>query len=813
MSPKEPIDFAKEIAAINIKDINEARTRQIYIDSVFYDVFQWPKVNVPVEDHTNTGFIDYKFVNSSGRAILILEAKKTGNYFELPSTYNDRANSFFCSVKVLLTDPAIKTAIEQVRRYCVDEGCQLAGITNGHQWIFFKAFENGKKWVDLKAFVIKNNDYYEQSFIEANNLFNFHNMCAGNLINLLGDTDWNNRELFRPSEKITVYDQKVESNRYSTHIRKFINKYFGVIDPNEQEFMNECYVHERNFEKTVSNFQAIVKDTVTPFFKDHGVEEIKEYEEFSTLTQNIKNKLSKKLYSDVIILFGGKGAGKSTFLKKMVFHNPPDFFENNAKFIFVDLLDREENKEKIKDYIYQSMIEDLDEWDILNSDRGTLLEFFKQEFELAKKQDLYGLNENSEIYNVKLNDLVIVWKADKLKVIEKLVHRWNSRNKGCIFILDNTDQFSNEIQDYCFQIAHTISTDLKCLVIISMREERYYSSRLHGTLDAYQNYGFHIASPATRMVFNRRIQYVLNKLSSPKFCKQEFRSDTREEIIKNLQTFFYILKTEFTKNNGHLNDFLNSCAHGNTRIALDLFRGFVNSGYTNIDEMVNAGRWTIQVHQVVKPLMIPDRIFYNEELSIVPNIYKVRDLKNGSHFTGVRILENLRTASIDGYTSIGVLKEYFATHFNMLSDFEENIDNFLKSGLVESNNRIDYYCDKVDSIKLTSYGHYVLTNLCLYVTYLELVSIDCALYDQKYANELSELSRTEFGLIKSYNREQRIERVETRLKKVEVFINYLLSQQQLEKERFSISMDFADRLYESFKEQSEKVLQSARKQK
>lgn len=78
------------------------------------------------------------------------------------------------------------------------------------------------------------------------------------------------------------------------------------------------------------------------------------------------------------------------------------------------------------------------------------------------------------------------------------------------------------------------------------------------------------------------------------------------------------------------------------------------------------------------------------------------------------------------------------------------------------------------------------------------------------SNELSELSRTEFSLIRSYNREQRIERVETRLKKVEVFINYLLSQQQVERERFSVSIDFADRLYESFKEQSEKVLQSAR---
>ena len=308
MSPKEPIDFAEEIAKISVNDINEARTRQIYIDSVFYNIFQWPKINIPVEDHTNTGFIDYKFVNSSGRAVLILEAKKSGNYFDLPNTYDSRANSFFCSVKVLLTDPKIKIAIEQVRRYCMDEGCQLASITNGHQWIFFKAFENNKKWVDLKAFVIKNNDYFKESFIEANNLFNFHNMCSGSLMDLLGDTDWNNRELFRPSEKIVVYDQKVESNRYSTHIRKFINKYFGVIDPNEQEFMKECYVHERNFEKTVSSFQAIVKDTVTPFFKDHGVEEIKEYEEFSSLTQNLKHKISKKLYSDVIILFGGKGA-------------------------------------------------------------------------------------------------------------------------------------------------------------------------------------------------------------------------------------------------------------------------------------------------------------------------------------------------------------------------------------------------------------------------------------------------------------------------------------------------------------------------
>ncbi|UOB53252.1 hypothetical protein [Acinetobacter junii] len=810
MSPKEPIDFAKEVALIEVEKINEAQTRQIFIDSIFYDVFQWPKINIPLEDHTDSGFIDYKFVNSSGRVVLILEAKKTGNYFELPSSFSKEKNSFFCSIKVLLTEPNIKIALEQVKRYCSDEGCQLAGLTNGHQWIFFKAYENGKKWSDLKAFVIRSNSYFEKQFVEANNIFNFQNLCNGALINKLGDTDWHNREQFRPSEKITVYDQKVDSNRYSTHIRKFVNKFFGVLDPNEKEFMNECYVYERNFGKTASNFQSIIKDTVTPFFVEHGVSDIKEFQEFSSFEKNIKNKISKKLYSDVVILFGGKGAGKSTFLKKMVFHNPPTFFEKNAKFIFVDLLEREENKEKIQDYIYQSMIESLDDWDILKSDRNVLLDFFKKEFELATKQDLFGLDPSAEAYNMRLNTLVNEWKKDKINVIGKLVHRWNSRNKGCIFILDNTDQFSNEIQDYCFQIAHSISTDLNCLVIISMREERYHSSRLHGTLDAYQNHGFHIASPLTKVVFDRRVKYVLNKLNSNVFCKEEFRSDTSEEIIKNLKVFFSILKTEFSRNDGHLNNFLNSCAHGNTRIALDLFRGFVNSGYTNIDEMVNAGRWTIQIHQVVKPLMIPDRIFYNEDLSIVPNIYKVRNLKNGSHFTGWRILDKLKTSSFEGYVSIGVLKEYFNNSFNMLNDFEENVDHFLKSGLVEANNRIDFYCDKVDSIKLTSYGNYVLTDLSTYVTYLELVSVDCGFFVEKYANEISELSKQEFNLIRSNNR---IQRVETRLKKVEVLIDYLQNQQEIENQRFSVNMNFVNKLRESFLQQSTKVLNSAKKQK
>ena len=50
------------------------------------------------------------------------------------------------------------------------------------------------------------------------------------------------------------------------------------------------------------------------------------------------------------------------------------------------------------------------------------------------------------------------------------------------------------MQDYCFVLAKQIAEDLDCLVIISMREERFYYSRFHGTLDAFQTSGFHQAA-------------------------------------------------------------------------------------------------------------------------------------------------------------------------------------------------------------------------------------------------------------------------------------------------------------------------------
>ena len=272
---------------------------------------------------------------------------------------------------------------------------------------------------------------------------------------------------------------------------------------------------------------------------------------------------------------------------------------------------------------------------------------------------------------------------------------------------------------------------------------------------------------------------------------------------------------EFKKgNDSPLTNFLNACAHGNIRLALELFRDFLKSGYTNVGEMVSVqSLWTLKIHQVLKPVMIPYRFFYDEAQSSIPNIFKIRHKKNGSHFTALRILHKLSygvDSTSPSYLSIGELKDYFNETFNMVDDFEKNIDIFLKWGLVEANNRLDSFSQDVDSVKITNYGLYIYETLSSFFTYLELVSSDCGMFNEGTANEIVSLSNEDIKLFRS---RKRVERVEARLKKAQVFIEYLMDEEKNEADLYSNDIVcFMPEIFRSFEKEREGVLRSAHRQ-
>ncbi len=813
-----PHEIAIEIAKNDDnRDFNEADTRHKIIDEIIHGVLSWPKTQTFHESYIAPGYADYRLKRSNGDDFLFLEAKKEGIYFELPNNFNSNKTSRHLLVKTLLTDDNIKSAMEQVWTYCMEEGCEFAGITNGHEWIFFKTFEKGKNWRNLKALVINSNDFFSKNFTKAINIIGYESIKNGSLKHKLGSIGRQNRELFYPKDKISSYDHEISSNEYARDLRPFARKYFGAIDVSEDEFMESCYVSQREYENAFESFRGLIKDSLTPYFEERGVQDFTDNDKGGTFGNRIAKSLKTKKTGEVIVLFGGKGAGKSTFLRKLLYHNPPQYLSKHSRVAIADLLNVPENKSKIHESIWEQIVTSLDVDEQLSKDRNQLIILFKDRYELAKKQTLFGLEEGTENFNLKLNGLVKEWISDKKYVAKRLVEYWKIQHKGCVIAVDNTDQFPHDLQDFCFTTAQEISNTLNCLVIISMREERFHSSRIHGTLDAYQNSGFHISSPVTQAVFEKRINYVISKLDSDDFCEDELGVDSESEKAKSIKKLFIILKSEFGKGDrSPLTDFLNACAHGNIRLALELFRDFLKSGYTNVREMVSVQKlWTLRIHQVLKPVMIPYRFFYDESQSSIPNIFQVRNKKNGSHFTALRILHKL-SDGIDPanpfYLSIGELKEYFSEAFNMVEDFEKNIDIFLKWDLVEANNRLDSYSNDVDSVKITNYGLYIFETLSSFFTYIELVSSDCGVFNEATANDIVLLSNKDFKLFSG--RKNRVERVNTRLKKAESFIEYLATEEQSELDFFGDDhIKFIPNIVELFEKEKVEVVRSASRQR
>jgi GTPase SAR1 family protein len=814
----DPVDRLKAmILKHQGRTLNEADTRHRVIDFILHDLLAWPRNRVSVEEYIAPGYADYVLKKSNGDPLLFVEAKKEGIYFELPQSVRKDEQSAYISIGKLLSDAAIKAAMQQVRTYCLDTGCEFACVTNGHEWILFKIFERGKSWESLQAFVIRSLSFFELEYTAAYNALSFTAITERHaLSSLLTNSPSRDRSIFYAKDRIPSYAHSITANRLATTLRPIVNYYFGVIGDDDSDFMERCYVSQRDYQQTFDGMRTLIEDALSPYFAAYGVQQLDETGKGGRLGGRLTKNIKKGRKGEVLVLFGGKGSGKSTFIKRLLHHNPPRWLRDHSVVAIIDLLKTPDDTEVIRAGIWDTLVFKLDVENILSADRSTVLEkLFSDRFEVANRQELSGLPRASERYNSKLNELVAAWKLDKRYCARRLVDYWKESNVGVVIVVDNTDQYSGQTQDFCFSSAQEIAEELGCITLISMREERFFNSKIHGVLDAFQNAGFHISSPKPAEVFRRRLNYTISLLDNPA-TRREIAGATDENQIDDCVRYMGIVSREFSSEQSPLNSFLTACAHGDTRHSLDLFRSFLLSGYTNVEEMLAAGRWNFQLHQVIKPVMTPTRYFYDEMLSDIPNIYQLRFSRHSSHFTSMRILRklvrNIKDATAS-YTAISELKAYFSETFNMLDDFERNVGLLLKHGFVEADNRLDSYSDSVDSIKVTGYGAYMFSGLAYSFTYLDLVCTDTGIYSEEVSNYLVEAAKEEYAL---FLRRDKFDRVETRLRRVETFVRYLHEEEMREREVYSLGMApedmFTFKCKEAFEAERARVVSSAQKQ-
>lgn len=789
-------------------DLNEADTRFQIIDRLLEQVLGWPRAAFRMEKSTVEGYADYLLTRPNGSAALVIEAKRTGVHFSLPDNYNSGKQFRNVKVSALLTGGA-REALIQAQRYSADIGCEYAAVSNGRQFIFFKAFERGKSWKDLGALVVSDIAWFRDSYADAVGFLGYSSVIErGSLNSAFKGLVLESRETYYPKEKINAYSQILNQNFMAPTLRPLAKNYFGPLTDHDPDFIEHCYVNERAYDLSLSGVRTLIKDSVTPFFETYGVVETGDTSKGGAISARIQKSVKDRRGSDVVVLFGGKGSGKSTFLWRVLHHEPPQYIRKHVAVATVNLLHVSKDETSIRDAIWNGVIAKLDTEKLLDGDRDGLLKLFEDRWSVASKQELFGLEVGSQAFHQAANAKVTEWKADAKYVAGRLA-RWHQRmHRGCVVVLDNTDQLDNDLQDYSFTIAQEVSRELNCLVLISMREERFYASKIRGLLDAYQNNAFHISSPSSSEVFIRRLEYLIGLLRSGRL---DVGDDNRDQLI----AFLLVFLADFKRApDSSLNRFISACAHGNIRLALDLFVDLLLSGYTNAREMIEGGRgWTIQVHQVLRPLMSPTRLFYDEKLSKIINLFQIRVGVGGSHFTGLRILRLLSVGqdpTSPGFVPFGVLKNQFVSNYGGEEDFKAWIDSLLAANLIEASTRQDSYSENIDSLRVTAFGQFAQRELITFFTYIELVSTDCGVRQESVANQLAALTNEEVALL---NQRKKYERVQRRLQKAKAFLDYLEGEEIRELEYFGTpdADRFVDVIQRAFAKEREEVTKSAKR--
>jgi hypothetical protein len=814
------MSFEKSIAVLtnlNKKyqksEMNESDTRFQIIDKVIKHTFFWPDSNVRTETHTNEGYTDYQLTDK-GKTYLVIEAKKEKIRFNF-SQYEKVVNNKI-KVKLLMKDKNAKKTIEQVKNYCNDIGCNYACITNGHEWAFFRTYIEGKSWLDGDAYIISSLESFIENFNEINNYFTYNKIVKGYAFKKLFDgIEYSSNERYESKLQINGYSEQIDNNHIETQIRGYFDRYFGEIRIDDRELLERCYVAERGYTLNFDKVTHLLIDALSPYMREQKMlQNIHVKGEENRLSQEIVKVIVEEKKAKVLILFGGKGAGKTTFLVSL-FNSEKNRGINNYSVIgHVNLLKIANDKEAIKKEILSQLITKLDVDNVLNGTNEELVRLFKDRFNIELKQSLDGLDPKSETFIVKRNELLKSYKEDTLYSLECLAEYLREQKRAIIINIDNTDQFDQDLQDYCFSLASELSEKLHSISIISLREERYVTSSIEGYLDAYEKNGFHISSPNPQQVFLKRLNFIQGKINSEKKVSKRNKLE--------INRFFKTLKYNLELEDSEFNKFMTAATHGNIRQGLELFRNFIFSHYTNVNEMIKQEHWYITLHQILKPIMIPIYRFYDEKTSnSIPNIFRLRSEHNSSHFTAYRILKKLAIKN-DIYISIYELKSHFIETFNMEDDFLLNIDILLKRGMIESENGLDKYDEKLQKVKISSFGYYMQDTIFRDFTYLELIASDLAVLDKQVSNQIVHYSNEDYRLLKQgedgtiskkEQRELRYKRIKIRLSKVNKFCDYLEKQEALEVKRYDLNKEYmiTKKIRKNYDIQRVDILESAKK--
>lgn len=568
-------DFDKFIQ----EDINESDTRSKLIDSVLFKILGWNESDVTREGKVESGYFDYK-VSISGFHFII-EAKRNFKEFVIPKNHKS------LKVKTFLKEN--EDVINQIRNYAGDFGVNYGVITNGKQYIILKLYNSdGTSWKENPCIVFNGIEDIQNRFVEF-----YETLSKFSVINNGGfiyDLPSNVNPSYTIFSKITQNEKELIRNPLSSKITPIINSVFGEIFSSEtksnEDFIEKCFVENKETKKNRDDIERLFSDVAPKL--SNVVPAIN--------TTNIQKQISEEIKTDdinstnltppkPIVIIGSKGAGKSTFINHLFKFQTKEYDLNNHLTTYLDLRDYfNTNNYFDASLICKSILENIYEkyesYDLHSL--KTLKRIYLKEIKRNDKGIwLFDKENNETSYQKKIADFLTERQSNHLNHFENLSKYFIiDRRKRLIIIIDNADQFKDEVQEQAFLFAHSLAKTSLCGTVISLREGYYYKWRFSPPFDAYESNVYHITAPKYSEVLQKRLDYTLENLNvddieieaqNAKGYKVKINNQAVIEFLTSLKS------SVFSSDNNDIIDFLNQTTYPNIREGLRIFKLFLTS--------------------------------------------------------------------------------------------------------------------------------------------------------------------------------------------------------------------------------------------
>lgn len=761
----------------NVVKLSETDTRCKIIDYILKDCLGYSEKNLIREPHVDSGFIDYK-IEISGIPRLVIEAKKVGECFLIPLSYNSREykiNGVISTISNLLK------AMNQARNYCVDIGCKYGVVFNGHQLVLFTAITIGSSWKEGYCYTFNSLEDIMNNFNLFWDILSYERINGGSLIEYL-DKGIRDLQFQKVIEDIHNSDEDLIRNNLYTYIQPISELVFSeLLDEKRTEILKQCYVFGRTNNPLATDLENYFIDKLPNFLQKYKVRDIMENQtKAGAFQKEYLNKSYSNSDGSIIVLLGGIGSGKSTFLHRFFKIVLSD--RENLIWFYIDFRNSPTDTEEIEGFILEKMVV---EWES------------KYEAQIKPLLEMYGFSEN---------------KSDVKHYFTKLFCFLQNLKFSITLIIDNVDQHDRFYQEKIFKDANHLKDTLKTVTIVALREETFLASTRNGVFDAYYIPKFHIASPNFLQMIIKRINFTLE-------CFKNINSQTFLPVIPvkatgDLIKYFTIIKSSLERTNKQseqLKNFIDSVSVGNMREALRMFSNFIVSGNINVKEVfdkhVLSGAYQISYHQFLKAIILGEHRFYSQERSKVINLYDFDTAITDSHFNLLRILRYLNdrnNAQSDvgrGYVMISELISIAETVSIRKNVIYDSLLHLCKFHLVELNNLSKVNITTATYIKITHGGKYYLEYLSSLFVYLDLIYVDTPISNKEILNEIRELSTTT--------------ELSKRLYRTKLFINYLVMAEEEEFKNHPEYLSneftyksFSKQLFEQFEKEKKEIAES-----